>query len=94
MTELTDERVKEIAKSVAHDNNVDLSDVKTSRTVDSTGASAIEVKLVLTSGSTSAVVGMSSALTISRLIRALADAGEERLPIVRYDEEPSATTGS
>jgi hypothetical protein len=49
---------------------------------------------VLTSGSTSAVVGMSSALTISRLIRALADAGEERLPIVRYDEEPSATTGS
>jgi hypothetical protein len=43
MTELTDERVKEIAKSVAHDNNVDLSDVKTSRTVDSTGASAIEV---------------------------------------------------
>jgi hypothetical protein len=94
VTELTDERIKEIAKDVALGNKVSLAYVLTSRTIDSAGASAIEVKLVLTPGSTSAVVGMPSALTTSQLIQKLADAGEERLPIVRYDEEPSATSRS
>jgi hypothetical protein len=95
MTELTDEEVKKIAQGIAHDNHVDLRDVQTSRTVDSTGASAIEVKLVVPLHATSTgLAGASSAITTSRLIKALADAGEERLPIIRYDEEPSATSRS
>jgi hypothetical protein len=90
MTELTDERIKEIAKGVARESRFDLQDVKTSRTVDSAGVSTIEVKLVLAPGTTSAV----PALTTSRLIQKMADAGEERFPIVRYDEGPSATSRS
>ena len=58
MTELTDERIKEIAKNIAHENKVSVADVLTSRTLDSAGASAIEVKLVLTPGSTSAVTAL------------------------------------
>jgi hypothetical protein len=92
MTKLSDEEVKEIAKDVAHSNNVSFATVQTSRTVDSAGVSAIEIKFVLTPGSTSAVVGLPSALTTSQLIQRLADAGEE-LPIVRY-EERSATSRS
>jgi hypothetical protein len=91
MTELTDDRVKEIATGVARDNKVNVSYVLTGQTtVASTGALAFEVKLVLPPGTTSAVIGLPSA----RLIKALADAGEERLPIVRYDEEPSVASRS
>ena len=92
MTKLSDEEVKEIAKDVANSNNVSFATVQTSRAVDSAGVPAIEIKFVLTPGSTSSAVGLRSALTTSQLIQRLADAGEE-LPIVRY-EERSATSRS
>jgi len=91
MSALTDEEVKKIAKSVADANNVSYADVLTSRTVDSPGASAIEIKFVLTPGSTETVKGLPSALTTSQLIQQLADAGDERLPIVRYEEMSAAS---
>lgn len=93
MSVLSDEKVIEIAKTIAASNNVTLSGVQTSSTVDSNGATAIEIMFVLTPGSTSAVMGRPSALTTSEVIRQLAVAGEDRLPIVRY-EEKGATSGS
>jgi len=90
---MTDEEIKSIATEIATANSVKLSSVQTSRTVDSNGATAIEIKFVLTPGSSSAVMGLHSALTTSQVIQRLADEGEERLPIVRY-EERGATTSS
>ena len=89
---MTDEEVKEIAKEVASLNNVSVETVQTSLIVDSEGVPTREIKLVITPGSTSAVMGLPSALTTSELIRRFADAGEE-LPIVRY-EEGRVTSGS
>ena len=87
MSELTDEKVKEIATKVATANSVSVASVQTSSTFDSNGSTAIEIKFVLTPGSTSAILGLPSALTTSQVIKQLADAGEERLPIVRYEEQ-------
>jgi hypothetical protein len=93
MSELTDEKVKEIASKVATANSVSVASVQTSSTFDSNGSTAIEIKFVLTPGSTSAILGLPSALTTSQVIKQLADAGEERLPIVRYEEQ-GATSSS
>ncbi len=79
VSELPDDMIKEIAARVAKANSVSVSSVQTSSTVDSSGSPAIEVKFVLTPGSS-----LPSALTTSQVIQRLADAGEERLPIVRY----------
>ncbi len=90
MAALTDQDVVKIAKQVAAANNVSFAEVLTAPTIDSTGASAIEIKFVLTPGSSAAIMGRPSALTVSDLIRELADKGEERLPIVRYEEKVAA----
>jgi len=87
MSVLPNERVKAIATKVATANSVSFASVQTSTAVDSNGATAIEIKFVLTPGSTSAIMGMPSALTTSQVIQRLADEGEERLPIVRYEEQ-------
>ena len=93
MNVLSDEQVKAIATTVATSNSVSFASVQTSRTVDSNGLTAIEIKFVLTPGSTSAIMGVPSALTTSQVMQRLADAGEERLPIVRYEEQ-GATSSS
>ena len=93
MSVLSDEEVKVIARKVATANSVSVASVQTSRTIDSNGLTAIEIKFVLTPGSTSAIMGVPSALTTSQVIQQLADAGEERLPIVRYEEQ-GATSSS
>jgi hypothetical protein len=93
MSTLTDEKVIEIAKGVATANNVSFADVLTSAAVASTGLEAIEVRIVLTPGSSRAILGERSATTVSQVIQKLADAGEARFPIVRYEEQ-SATSPS
>jgi hypothetical protein len=50
-----------------------------------------DLALFLTPGSTSAIIGEPSARTVSRVIQALADTGEERVPIVRYEEQGAAS---
>jgi hypothetical protein len=35
-------------------------------------------------------MGTNSALTVSQLIQRLADSGDERFPIIRYEEEDAA----
>jgi hypothetical protein len=87
MTTLTDEKVIEIAKTIATANNVSFENVVTAPAIDSTGAEAIEIKILLTPGSSEAIMGEASANTVSQVIQRLADAGEERFPIVRYEEK-------
>jgi hypothetical protein len=85
MTTLSDEDVVRIAKSVATANNVNYADVKTAPAVDSTGSEAIEIRIILTPGSSNAIIGERSARTVSQVIKEITDTGEERLPIVRYE---------
>jgi hypothetical protein len=81
---LPDERIIEIVKKVAAANNVSYRDVTTAPIIDSTGAEGIEITISLTPGS-SAAMGERPARAVSALIRELADAGENRFPIVRYE---------
>ena len=87
MNMLADEKIIEIAKRVATANNVSFANVMMAPAIDSTGAEAIELKFVLTPGSSGTIMGERSARTVSQVIQKLADAGEERFPIVRYEEE-------
>ena len=90
MSTLTDKEVIEIAKEVATANNVDFADVLTAPTTDSTGAAAIQIMYVLTPGSSASIMGVKSSLAVSQLVQQLADKGEARFPIVRYEEEKVA----
>jgi hypothetical protein len=87
MNTLTDETVKKIAEGVATANNVSFADIALAPAVASTGLDAIEIKIVLTPGSSQAIFGERSARTVSQVIQKLVDAGEERVPIVRYEEQ-------
>src|SRR6266567_512082 len=80
MSALTDEKVIEIAKSVATANSISFASVVTAPAIDSTGSEAIEIKIVLTPGSSDAIRGERSARTVSQVIQKLADAGEGRFP--------------
>lgn len=86
MSILTDEAVVQITKAVAALNKVSVADVVTSRTTNSTGSEAIEIKIIVTPGSSGAIMGERSARTVSQVIQKLADAGDGRSPIVRYEE--------
>ena len=87
MTMLTDQELVKIAKGVAAKNHVSVEHVLTAPATDSTGASAIEIRIVLTPGSSASIMGPNSALSVSQLVQQLADKGEERSPIVRYEEQ-------
>jgi hypothetical protein len=90
MSMLPDKEVVAIAKQVATSNLVEFTDVLTAPATDSTGAAAIEIKFLLTPGSSAAIMGERSATTVSQVIQRLSDAGEERFPIVRYEEQVAA----
>jgi hypothetical protein len=90
---LTDQRIREIAEDAAVANDVRFAKVLLAPAIDSAGAGAIEIKFVLTPGSSAEIRGERSARTISEVIRRLADEGEQRFPIVRY-EEMNATARS
>jgi hypothetical protein len=87
MSTLPDARVIEIAKSAAKANSVSFADVSLAPAIASTGLGAIEIKIVLPPGSSRSIFGERSARTVSEVIRRLADAGEERVPIVHYEEQ-------
>jgi hypothetical protein len=85
MSKLSDDKIINIASQIATANNVNYTEIKTISTTDSTGSPAIEIKFVLTSGSSDKIAGDPSARTVSQVVQSLADAGEERFPIVRYE---------
>jgi hypothetical protein len=85
MSKLSDDTIVKIAGEIAAANNVNYTDIKTIPTTDSTGSPAVEIKFVLASGSSEKIAGEPSARTVSQVVQSLADAGEERFPIVRYE---------
>jgi hypothetical protein len=87
MSVLPDNEVIEIAKKVASANNVAYTDVVTSSSTDWTGVATVLIKLVLTPGSSTAITAANSALAVAQIVQKLADKGEERSPIVRYEEK-------
>jgi hypothetical protein len=90
MTILSDKEVVDVARNVAAANGVSVAAVSTTAALDSTGAPAIEIKFLLTPGSSASIMGERSARTVSQVIQQLADKGEERFPIVRYEEKGAA----
>jgi hypothetical protein len=82
---LSDDMIIKIAGQIATANKIDYTHIMTIPTTDSTGSPAIEIKFVLTPGSSEKIAGLPSALTVSQVIQSLANAGEERFPIVRYE---------
>jgi hypothetical protein len=91
MSTLSEEKIIDIAKSVATANNINYTTITLTPMVDSTGSTAIEIKIVLTQGSSDAIVGLPSARTVSQVVQKLADEGEERFPIVRYESVSPST---
>jgi hypothetical protein len=87
MSTLSDEGVVEIVKRIAMANKVSVASVLTEPVIDSTGSEAIEIKIVLTPGSFPSIMGEPAAQTVADVVRELADIGEERFPIVRYEEQ-------
>src|SRR5262245_62401146 len=84
MTTLSKEDIIRITEAAATANNVSYETIRTAPAVDSTGSEAIEIRIVLTPGSSSAIIGERSARTVSQVIKEISDTGEERVPIVRY----------
>jgi hypothetical protein len=80
---LTDKEILEIWTSVAARNDIDWLGLKTASLVDSMGQPTVDIAISITPGSSSAYIGGASSRAISQMIKALADAGEQRLPIVR-----------
>ncbi|MBV8920031.1 hypothetical protein [Bradyrhizobium sp.] len=89
MTILTDKEVIDVARNVAAANGVSVAAVSTA-TLDSPGSPVVEIRFVLTPGSSASIMGERSARTVSQVIQQLADKGEERFPIVRYEEKGAA----
>jgi hypothetical protein len=86
MTTLPDKTIKRIAERVAKDNKIAFHDILLAPTISSTGAEALEIRFVLNAGSSDAIRGEPSARTVSQVIQQLADKGEPRFPIVRWEE--------
>jgi hypothetical protein len=71
MSTLPDEEVIEIAKA----NDVNFTDLVTAPFIDSTGSVGVEIKIILTPGSSAKIRG-GSARTKSQVMQWLVDAGE------------------
>jgi hypothetical protein len=87
MRNLPDDKITAIAKSAATANSVNWETVTTAPGFDSTGAEAVVITILLTPGSSEKIRGEPSARTVSDVMQKLADAGEGRFPIVRYEEK-------
>jgi hypothetical protein len=87
MTTLKDEEIQAIAKRVADANNVPTQAISTTATLDSSGLPAVNVTFSIAPERSSFDIfkdGRSS-LTVTQVIKLVADAGEERLPIVHFE---------
>jgi len=86
MDTLADDKIIRIAKDVANATllSSDVADVLAAPTLDSTGAEAIEITIVLNPGSLAAIAGPRSARAVTETMRELAEAGEKRFPIMRF----------
>jgi hypothetical protein len=83
---LRDDEIRTIATNAATANQVPVQAVSTSPVIDSAGWAGIEIVISIPPGSSFSIMGGPSARTVSQVIRELADAGEERFPIVQFGE--------
>jgi hypothetical protein len=63
---------------------VEIEDISTAFAIDSDGLDAIEIVISLAPSISSQVIGEHTSLTVADVHQRLADAGEERLPIVWF----------
>jgi hypothetical protein len=88
---LDDSKIHDIAAKVAqHNLGTHFKSVISSSSMDSMGRDAIRIEIFLTPGSSASITGQMATTTVYDLNRSLQEAGEERLPIVRWFER-SAT---
>ena len=90
---LSDDRIIEVVKDIATANGVGFVGVEL-EPVMASGLDAIEVRIVIPEGSADSIPGEPSARTVSQIIQRLADAGEERVLIVRYSTAQMTDTMS
>jgi hypothetical protein len=81
MSVLTDDQVRKIAENAAAEHGVRVTDIILAPAIASTGEPALEIKYILPPGS---VADVRSSATVSQLIMNMADADDDRIPIVRY----------
>jgi hypothetical protein len=82
---------KAIVKEAAAANNIPAQAISTGPIIDSTGHEAIEVVISISPGTIRQIVGSPSASTVVEIMQKLADAGEERFPIIQFGEMSSAS---
>jgi hypothetical protein len=87
---LSDEQIKTIVTEVAMANGIPTQGVSTSTIMDSSGQKALKVVISIPASASLLIVGASSSSTVVTLTHRLADAGEDRFPIVQFEEKSSA----
>jgi hypothetical protein len=91
MTTLSDEQIKNIVTQIATANSIPVQSVSTSSIMDSSGREALDVVIFIPPRASLQIVGSSSAATVVEVIHKLADAGEDRFPILQFEEKSSAS---
>jgi hypothetical protein len=81
MSVLTDDQVRKIAENAAAAHGVSIVGIGLAPSIASTGEPALEIKYFLPPGS---VIAAGSSATVSQVIMEMADANDDRIPIVRY----------
>ena len=89
MATLDDEEIKTIVRDVAVKNHVpvEIEDITTAITIDSDGLDALDIVISLAPSVSRQVPGENTALTVAGVHERLAEAGEERLPIVWFGKK-------
>ena len=85
---LDNTKIAQIAQHIATANFTagSVKTVSSSPTVDSEGKEALLITIVLTPGSSSTIQGGAALNTLTEIQKKLQSQGEERFPIIEYDE--------
>jgi len=81
-------KIDQIAQNIAKANLTtgSVKSVVSSPTVDSEGKDALLIRIVLTPGSSSGIKGDAALDTLTQIQSSLQKQGEERFPIIEYEE--------
>ena len=88
MSTLDNTKIAQIAQNIATANLTtgSVKTVTTSPTTDSEGRDAVLIRIVLTPGSSEAIPGDATLDTLTEIQKSLQKEGEERFPIIEYEE--------
>ena len=81
-------KIDQIARNIATANLTtgSVKSVLTSSTIDSEGRDALLITIVLTPGSSGTIKGNAALNTLTEILKNLKNEGEERFPIIEYEE--------